>query len=143
MMTTHVSALDETCQKTISWLHELQEIGEFENERQAYSALRIVLHALRDRLTPEESADLASQLPMLVRGLYYEGWKPAKVPVPARNREEFLAMVEKETAGGTQIDCNNACRPVFILLDRRITAGEVRDVKGMLPEDILALWPQS
>jgi uncharacterized protein (DUF2267 family) len=31
-----------------------------------------VLHALRDRLTVEEASDLAAQLPMLIRGLYYE-----------------------------------------------------------------------
>jgi uncharacterized protein (DUF2267 family) len=34
-----------------------------------------MLHALRDRLPPEIAVHLSAQLPMLVRGIYYEGWK--------------------------------------------------------------------
>jgi uncharacterized protein (DUF2267 family) len=51
-----------------------------------------VLHALRDRLTVNEAAQFGAQLPMLVRGIYYEGWDPTRLPVKM-NREEFLQRV--------------------------------------------------
>ncbi len=55
----------------------------------AYRVLRAVLHALRDRLTVAETVDLGAQLPMLIRGLYYEGWTPNDKPLRERTREKF------------------------------------------------------
>lgn len=52
--------------------------------------LRRVLRALRDRLPPEEASHLASELPMLLEGVFYEGWRPASTPVRIRDRREFL-----------------------------------------------------
>ena len=51
------------------WLKELaDELGWADRER-VYHALRSVLHALRNRLTVDEAADLGAQLPLLIRGL--------------------------------------------------------------------------
>jgi uncharacterized protein (DUF2267 family) len=65
---------DRTLYKTHTWLKEIMEVLGTEDRHRAYMALRAVLHALRDRLTVEEVAQLGAQLPMLIRGLYYEGW---------------------------------------------------------------------
>jgi hypothetical protein len=37
-----------------------------------------MLHVLRDRLTIQEAVQPGAQLPMLIRGLYWEGWDPAR-----------------------------------------------------------------
>ncbi|MDQ1568071.1 MAG: hypothetical protein QOF96_2951, partial [Actinomycetota bacterium] len=80
---TNTDVFATTIEKTNRILKEIEEAYGWPPERrqQSYHALTAVMHALRDRLTVEEASDLAAQLPALVRGLYYEGWKPAKVPV--------------------------------------------------------------
>ncbi|MCW5776930.1 MAG: DUF2267 domain-containing protein [Phycisphaeraceae bacterium] len=132
-------ALNATTQKTQAWLDELAEIGGFISDAQAYTALHAVLHTLRDQLTVNESAHLAAQFPMLVRGLYYEGWKPAATPVGMRSRPEFLAKVA-DRLGNADIKPEDACRAVFRLLDHRIAAGEVEDVRHALTHRVRELW---
>ena len=62
---------------------------DWENEHKAYLALRTVLHTLRDRLSVEEAVQLGAQLPMLIRGFYYEGWTLKQKPTKERHKTEF------------------------------------------------------
>jgi uncharacterized protein (DUF2267 family) len=140
MLSTAVDSLNQTFQKTHDWLTELAEGGSFHSEAQAYSALRAVLHELRDRLTVEEAAQLAAQLPMLVRGFYYEGWKPAATPTRIRSRQEFVGNIASRL-GNSEISPERACFAVFQLLDLKISQGEINDVRHMLPAHIRELWP--
>jgi uncharacterized protein (DUF2267 family) len=61
-----------------------------ERRNQSYAALGAVLHALRDRLTVEETAQLGAQLPMLVRGIFYAEWDPVKHQLPNNNSGKVL-----------------------------------------------------
>ena len=65
-----IAAIETSVNKTYTWLKELREIGHFENESQAYTALQAALHSIRDRLTVDEAAHRGAQLPMVVRGFY-------------------------------------------------------------------------
>jgi Uncharacterized conserved protein (DUF2267) len=56
-------------------------------------ALRSVLHVLRNRLTPEQAVHLGAQLPLLVRGIFYEGWRIAGKPSDERHPVEFATLV--------------------------------------------------
>lgn len=68
MPVTSLDTFDTTIHKTNAWLNELrQELG-WDDRHAVYLALRATLHALRDRITVEEVAQLGAQLPMLVRG---------------------------------------------------------------------------
>lgn len=136
-----VAAIDSTLQKTQQWIRDLQEIGHFDDEAQAYASLRAVLHTLRDRLVIEEATDLGAQLPMLIRGMYYEGWNPSITPTLERSRQEFLDTVDSKLARNARLNAQRVTTAVFELLDRRITAGEIRDVREMLPRDVRQLWP--
>ncbi len=138
-----LGVFDETLQLTHIWLKRLMEELHTEDRHQAYLALRAVLHALRDRLTVEEATDLGAQLPMLVRGIYYEGWNPAKTPSRERSRQAFFDHVNRILPGGFEYDADLATRAVFKLLAERVTAGEIKDVKSMLPGDVQTLWPSS
>ena len=141
MSTTGVKAFDSTLHTTHVWLNEIcEELGWECDPSRAYRALRAVLHALRDRLRPEEAAGFAAQLPLLVRGAFYEGWHPAGKPVRTRTTDEFLAPVTEafRDDGWTQPD--KITRAVFAVLKRHVTTGEVADVVAALPGDIQTLW---
>lgn len=80
MTTTGLEIFDTTVQKTNRWLAGIAERLDHRDRQHAYQALRGVLHALRDRLTIDEAAHLGAQLPMLVRGIFFEAWQPARPP---------------------------------------------------------------
>jgi uncharacterized protein (DUF2267 family) len=141
MSATGLEVFDRTLHKTNSWLKELMEILGTDDRHRAYIALRITLHALRNRLTVEEVAQLAAQLPMLIRGFYYEGWDPSHKPLKERHRDEFLARIAEEERGGDRLDPEQIARAVFTLLSRRISEGEIADIEHVLPAQIRELWP--
>jgi uncharacterized protein (DUF2267 family) len=141
MSMTGLEIFDATVHKTNSWLKEVMQEIHRDDRRKAYLALRATLHALRDRLTVEEVAQLGAQLPMLVRGFYYEGWDPTRKPVKLRDREEFLSLLEEKFRADDTLNPELIARAVFKVLANRITAGEIEDVKHMLPAEIRALWP--
>jgi len=84
-----LDAFDTTLHKTNRWLNELSELAGWDSKQKAYLATRATLHALRDRITVDEVAQLGAQLPMLVRGFYYEGWDPSGKPVKERHVEQI------------------------------------------------------
>ena len=137
------SEFDTTVHKTHRWLNEIQERMQLESSEQAYRVLRAVLHVLRDRLTVDEAAHLGAQLPLLVRGLYYEGWDPSGKPLALRSREEFLERLESEFGRRPpSIDKTEAVRVVFEKLDEAIAEGEIEDVRQVLPKPIEVFWPE-
>jgi uncharacterized protein (DUF2267 family) len=103
--------------------------------------LRATLHALRDRLTVQQVAQFGAQLPMLIRGFYYEGWDPTGKPLKIRHKDQFLARVAQEFPGDNSIDPERIARAVFTVLAQRISAGEIKDIKHVLPSEIRELWP--
>jgi len=141
MSVTGLDVFDRTLEKTVVWLNELMDETGWQDRHLAYTALRAVLHGLRDRLTAEEAVDLGAQLPMLVRGFYYEGWRPAGRPFKYRHKEEFLQHVGRELPSLEEPDVETAARAVFKLLADHVTAGEIGQVRSQLPEDVRALWP--
>ena len=141
MSVTGLEVFDRTVHKTNEWLNDLNELLGGGNKHRAYSAMRATLHALRDRLTVEEVAQLGAQLPMLVRGFYYEGWNPTGKPLKERHREEFLARIALELRKDDPTDPETIARAVFAVMAKRVTAGEIEDVKHVLPADIRQLWP--
>ena len=140
MSATGLETFDTTLHKTNRWLKELMQELAWDDRHKAYVALRATLHALRDRLTVEEVAQLGAQLPMLIRGFYYEGWDPTRKPLKIRDKGEFLDRIRQEFRGGDPVDPERVARAVFAVLADRVTEGEIEDVKHVLPEEIRELW---
>lgn len=141
MSVTTIAPIESTIHTTNVWLKELMEALDWTDRQQAYHALGAVLHALRDRLTVAEVADLGAQLPTMIRGLFYEGWNPAAKPVKERKKEDFLAHVAETLRGHAETFPEGVTWAVFKLLERRVSAGEIRDIKQILPAQIRSLWP--
>jgi uncharacterized protein (DUF2267 family) len=142
MNASSVAALDHTIQETNIWLKALDERLHFHDRHHAYSALRAVLHALRDRLTPETAVHLGAQLPMLVRGLYYEGWHMAGKPTKDHSAQEFADHVLEQLPPQFRIDPLTVTKGVFQLLWERLDPGESAKIIDHLPLPLRALWPE-
>jgi uncharacterized protein (DUF2267 family) len=124
MADTPVAALDHTIQQTNIWLKTLAEQLHIEDRHDAYSALRSVLHVLRDRLTPEQAIHLGAQLPVLVRGIYYDGWRIAGKPSDERQPAEFATLVAADLPPSLARDALRVTRAVFGLLEKELDRGD-------------------
>lgn len=143
MSVATLTPIERTLRLTNTWIRELMEELEWSDPQKAYHALRVVLHALRDQLTLAETADLGAQLPMLLRGLYYEGWSPRGKAVKKCKRAEFLAQIEDGFHDDPDVFPESVVWAVFKILERHVSAGEISDVQHVLPARIRALWPGS
>lgn len=122
------------------WLKEIEaQLGP--DRHRSYQALRAVLHCLRDRLSVDQAAHLAAQLPLLVRGIYYEAYRPTGKPEKVRSRDEFLEHVSRYFKNIRPIGADDAVGAVFAVLGRHCDPGEVRNVIEALPLEIRTLWP--
>jgi uncharacterized protein (DUF2267 family) len=141
MSATGLDVFDTTLQKTHSWLNDLMRIMDWQDKQRAYDAMRATLHALRDRITAPEVAQLGAELPMLMRGFYYEGWRPGATPTKERRKDQFLARIAEEFPGDPGTDYERIASGVFMVLATRVAAGEIEDVKQLLPAELRTLWP--
>lgn len=138
----NVAVFDSTVQKTHDWLHDLQAAWAWaENDQEAYIALRTGLHFLRDRLTVDEVSDLSAQLPMLVRGFFYEGWHPADKPLDANTEEDVAAYINDAMSEMRPADPFDLLEAVFTVLTKNLTEGEMAHIRTMLPKDLQKYIP--
>ena len=120
-MTTGLDVFDKTVQESNLWLKDLMErLGTYDRHH-AYSTLRAVLHGLRDRIGPESAAHLGAQLPMLLRGLYYEGWDPRASRARSAMRPHFSPISRascraptRSRSSAASLPCSTCCRSTSI-----------------------------
>lgn len=140
-MSTGLAVFDTSIQDANLWLKDVgSHLGDARRQ-EAYGALRAVLHALRDRLQAQAAVNFAAQLPMVLRGLYYEGWTLPSTPSAARTVGDFADAVEAELPPGFQYDALLCARAVFAAASARLGAGEPDKVRRQLPERLRELWP--
>ena len=141
MSANGLEVFDRTLQTTHIWLDEI--IEDLHTDRQtAWRVLGAVLRALRDRLPPGLSAHLSAELPLLVRGAYFEQWRPGEETLKLRSLAEFLERVSAGLAHGKPIGSLDAMRAVFAVLSRHLDSGQVLKVGHALPADVREFWPK-
>ena len=141
MSANGLEVFDRTLQITHIWLDEI--IEELHTDRQtAWRVLGAVLRALRDRLPPGLSAHLSAELPLLVRGAYFDQWRPGEETLKQRTLAEFLERVSAGLAHGKPIGSLDAMRVVFGVLSRHLDKGQVEKVNHALPADLREFLPK-
>jgi uncharacterized protein (DUF2267 family) len=143
MSAAGLESIEHTVHVTHTWINELDELLGWSNKSRSYRLLRSVLQALRDWLPVNEAVDFAAQLPNLLRGVYYEQWRPATTPVKPRSKSDFLGRIDHAFVGDPILHTEDAVRITFRFLSTKIAAGEIADVKHALPADLRALWTLS
>ncbi|MFJ8817531.1 DUF2267 domain-containing protein [Amycolatopsis thermoflava] len=114
-----------------TWLAAVAERLGTEDRRFAHRATRAWLHTVRDRLTVDSAAHLAAQLPEFLRGTFYEGWVPSRVPVrygPA----EFTTRFARE-AGVGEDEVPGVAGEVTGALSALLSPGELDHVFALMP----------
>ncbi|GGO18712.1 DUF2267 domain-containing protein [Micromonospora sp. DT201] len=137
-----ISAFESSLDKTNLILKDIENAYGWPKDRrnQSYAALRTVLHLLRDRLPVDESVEFAQQLPVLVRGIYFDGWVPSDVPIKL-NRDDFLYEVRQGFPYDAEGGPERVTQVVLDTLRRHVTQGEWQDVKDTMPSDLATMMP--
>jgi uncharacterized protein (DUF2267 family) len=141
MSANGIDVFDKTLQTTNIWLDEIMEdLGP--DRKTAWRVLAIVLQKLRNRLPVGLAANLGAQLPILIRGIYYDQFRPEQLPVECDTMEQFCAEVGEWLRDNRPVNPEQAVQSVFGLLSRHISEGEIGNVVQALPESIRKAWPQ-
>ena len=130
------SIIERSVEKAHVWINDMAEELDTEDHREAYRVLRAYLHGLRDRLPVDEAAQLAAQLPELIRGIYYEGWNPSSTPVKYRGFADFLDRVADEAVLDGETQASYAVSAAAVVLKRHVSPGEIDDIRSILPENL-------
>lgn len=135
-----IPVFETTLQKTHCWLKDLTTLMGWDDEHLSYSALKATLHALRDRLPVEIVAKLGAQLPLLIRGIYYEGWVPAHTPLKIHRLEDFLELVASYLNNDKLLpEVPLIAANVFRVMRNHLSEGEIDHIKKVLPAPIASL----
>ena len=134
---------DRAIHKANQWLDEVNfELG-WSDRYEAYIALRAVLQTLRDLLPLEEVVDFGAQLPMILRGVYYEGWTGSPSPgMPSDPRGPLDRVSDHLAEAFLPPDGEAVTRAVLRLLARRVSDGEMTHIGHRLPPSLRRLWPR-
>lgn len=137
---TDIREFEAAAQAAEQWVADLTRRLGWHDREKVYFALVATLHALRDCLPPHEAAFLGDHLPVLLRGLYFEGWRLAKYSA-LKSRDAFLERIREGVHRDPGIDAEHVARVALALLAERLPASELEDVRAVTPKDLRALWP--
>lgn len=132
--------IDDAAQQANIWFNAVDTATGWDHKQRAYRLLRTVLHTLRDHMDVDEAAQFAAQLPVLIRGLYYEGWNPSKTPVKLRTPEAFIARLQKDFETDPLGDAPQAVAAVMKVLRAHVSAGEMEDVETGFTDQVRELF---
>ncbi len=136
-----LEVIDHSVHLTHEWINELAARLGWASKRSALRLMRVTLRHVRDHLQVNEVAQLSAQLPILIRGFFFEGWVPKYTPVKERSAEDFIGVITAQMEETEEYRGRDDIKCVFDLLNSRLSQGEVEDIRAALPVKIRDLWP--
>lgn len=143
MTHTGLHQFDEALQTANVWLKDLMEVLAWTEPAQAHQALKVVMHEVRDRLPVPLAANFSSQMPLIVRGIFFEGWSPGSERPTDRSLDAFLAPVAEAFRNFPGVKPDAVAAAVFEVLSMYISPGEIENVLQALPKSIRDLGKSS
>lgn len=140
MKSNYKKLFEHTIHLTNDWIQMVDEETDFENPNRSFRLLRSTLHALRDILPVTESAQFSAQLPLLLKGIYYENWSPSSVPIAERSKDAFVARVSLDFVDDPLEDPEAAIASVFYVINLRVSMGEAESVRRHVQKSLRDLW---
>lgn len=125
-----------------TWLHELCDCLGIDDEQKAFRIFRAVLHAIRDRIPAGEAIHLAAQLPVIWKGIYFDGFTLREEPVRIRHEEEWLEFIRSKNAFAAEADfptlehVHYAFQDVMQFLHSRISEGQYQQLAHALHSEL-------
>lgn len=137
--------LENNIHQTMDWIYAIEEAchWEEENQKKAFTALRAVLHELRRLLPLEEAAHFSAQLPLIIRGIFFEGWHPPFIGHQEIKKEDFLMSIAKALYPYQDMDPEETVRSVFHVLEEKLPDGTLKDIMKNIPKEIQELYKNS
>jgi len=125
-------------------IHEVAlELGTDRNR--AARILRVVLHAIRDRIPPDDAIEFAQGLPMALKGVFIDGYDISKTPIRIRSREKFIDFIYSKGEPTSAVDfpdrnaVAHALQGVFTVLQPNMDFGQVQQIKNLMNTDLVDL----
>lgn len=140
MTMTGLKAFDDTIHTTNTWLHEITSRMGWDDRRRGYRLLRLGLHAIRDQMSANEIAHVSAQLPLLVRGIFFEGWQPARPSTGVDDIEEFLSGIRDAFSDIPGFEAEAGFRELISVMRMHLTDGLMENMRSAMPEAIRPLW---
>ncbi|WP_240676241.1 DUF2267 domain-containing protein [Botryobacter ruber] len=126
-----------------TWLHELCHYLGIEDEQKAARIFRAVLHAIRDRIQAGEAIHFAAQLPVIWKGIYFDGFRLKAEPVNIRHELDWLEFIRSQDAFAAQEDFPTvdhayyAFHDVMVFLRDHISEGQYNQITHALHSEIM------
>jgi uncharacterized protein (DUF2267 family) len=127
------------------WLAVVSRHLGLHDRQQAGRIFRAVLHALRDRIPASDAVQFGAQLPIIWKGIYFDGFKLRKEPVVIRDAQEWLMFIASHDAFAEGHDFPTAehtrlaFQGVMAALEELLSSGQYTQVVHALHADIQEL----
>ncbi len=144
-MSTNILSLDRAVQNTILWLNEIQTQLQWEDRDTVYKATKAVLQTIRDLLPYEELFHFSANLPMVMKGMMFDGFNPIKdKKEKVKTEVEFYNQVQTyyDSQRRDLISGKEATMGVVNMLIDRVGEGEMKKVADNMPLKLKPLFRQ-
>jgi uncharacterized protein (DUF2267 family) len=114
------------------WVESMMAELRVTDPYKAVRALGAGLATLRELMTPREMARFVGLLPVVVRGLFFEGWDPQVKPREIHHRSQLLALLGQKYAPHADLPTDLLLAAFLAVLNQRLRPEEMAEIARKL-----------